>query len=137
MGDTGSLVVGLLLSILAINAINSGLVFYSIGLPNKGPLVVIAILSVLLFDSLRVFVVRVFRGRNPLSPDNHHIHHGLLDLGFGHQKTTLIICVMNILLLLVAYFLLYMNINFAITIFAVINFVLLYVPFLLKKMGYD
>ena len=81
--------------------------------------------------------MRVFRGRNPLSPDNHHIHHGLLDLGFGHQKTTLIICVMNMLLMFVAYFLLEMNINFAITIFSAINFILLYIPFLLKKMGDD
>ena len=40
---------------------------------------------------------------------------------------------MNMLLMLVAYFLLEMNINFAITIFAAINFILLYIPFCLKK----
>tara|TARA_E500000331_G_scaffold345752_1_gene383700 strand:- start:120 stop:1163 length:1044 start_codon:yes stop_codon:yes gene_type:complete len=137
MGDTGSLVVGLLLSILAINVVNSGLVFDNMTLPNKGPLVAIAILSVLLFDSLRVFVVRVFRGRNPLSPDKNHIHHELLNLGFGHLKTTLIICLMNMILMLIAYFLVDMNINFAITIFAAINFILLYIPFLIKKMGDD
>jgi len=137
MGDTGSLVVGLVLSILAINAINSGIINNYIHLPNKGPLVAIAILAVLLFDSLRIFIVRVIKGRNPLSPDMNHIHHALLNLGYGHQKTTLIICIINILLIVVAYFLLDMNINFAITIFAVINFTLLYIPFLMKKKNDD
>ncbi len=137
MGDTGSLVVGLILSILSINSINSGIVNDAIHLPNKGPLIAIAILAVLLFDSFRVFVVRVIRGRNPLSPDMNHIHHGLLDLGFGHQKTTLIICIMNILLIVVAYFLLNMNVNFAIAIFAAINLILLYIPFLMRKKNDD
>ena len=137
MGDTGSLVVGLVLSILAINAINSGIINNYIHLPNKGPLVAIAILAVLLFDSLRIFIVRVIKGRNPLSPDMNHIHHALLNLGYGHQKTTLIICIINILLIVVAYFLLDMNINFAITIFAAINFTLLYIPFLMKKKNDD
>ena len=137
MGDTGSLVVGLVLSILAINTINSGIINDYIHLPNKGPLAAIAILAVLLFDSLRVFIVRVIKGRNPLSPDMNHIHHALLNLGYGHQKTTLIICIINILLIVVAYFLLDMNINFAITIFAAINFTLLYIPFLMKKKNDD
>ena len=137
MGDTGSLVVGLVLSILAINAINYGIRTDYIHLPNKGPLVAIAILAVLLFDSLRVFIVRVIRGRNPLSPDMNHIHHALLNLGYGHQKTTLIICIINILLIIVAYFLLEININFAIAIFAAINFTLLYIPFLMKKKNDD
>lgn len=137
MGDTGSLVVGLILSILAINAVNSGIVNDAIHLPNKGPLVAIGILAVLLFDSLRVFIVRVIRRRNPLSPDRNHIHHGLLDLGFGHQKTTLIICIMNIFLITIAYFLLDVNINFAIAIFAAITFMLLYIPFLMKKKNDD
>ena len=61
----------------------------------------------------------------------------LLDLGFGHLRTTLIICIMNMFLIVVAYFLLDMNINFAITIFAVINFTLLYIPFLMKKKNDD
>jgi len=137
MGDTGSLVVGLVLSILAINTINSGIINDYIHLPNKGPLVAIAILAVLLFDSLRVFIVRVIKGKNPLFPDMNHIHHAVLNLGYDHKKTTIIICILNILLIVVAYFLLDMNINFAITIFAAINFTLLYIPFLMKKKNDD
>ena len=68
MGDTGSLVVGMILSILAINLIKHGLVTETIHLPNKGPLLAIVILAIPLFDSLRVFVARVIKGRHPLYP---------------------------------------------------------------------
>ena len=44
-----------------------------------------------LFDSLRVFVVRIMRGRHPLYPGREHIHHALLDIGFGHKFTSLIL----------------------------------------------
>ena len=57
MGDTGSLVVGMILSVLAINCIKYGLVNETIHMPNIGPLLAISILAVPLFDSLRVFIV--------------------------------------------------------------------------------
>ena len=46
MGDTGSLVVGMILSVLAINIIRYGLVTETIKLPNKGPLLAIVILAI-------------------------------------------------------------------------------------------
>ena len=91
MGDTGSLVVGLILSILAINIIRYGLVTETIKLPNKGPLLAIVILAIPLFDSLRVFVARIIKRRHPLSAGRGHIHHALLSLGFGHKKTSFIL----------------------------------------------
>ena len=133
MGDTGSLVVGLVLSILAINTINSGFTFGEIHMPNKGPLMTIAVLSIILFDSLRVFIVRVIKRKHPLSPDKNHIHHALLNLGYDHKKTAIIICILNVLLIILAYILLDVNVNIAIAIFASINFFLLYIPFLMKK----
>ena len=87
MGDTGSLVIGLILSILAIRLINTG-----VNIPNdktyinKGPFIVISILSVPLYDTFRVFCLRILSGYHPLRPDRNHIHHLLLDLGFGHKK---------------------------------------------------
>jgi len=133
MGDTGSLVVGLVLSILAINTINSGFTFGEIHMPNKGPLMTIAVLAIILFDSLRVFIVRVIKRKHPLSPDKNHIHHALLNLGYDHKKTAIIICILNVLLIILAYILLDVNVNIAIAIFASINFFLLYLPFLMKK----
>ena len=61
MGDTGSLVVGMILSIFAINLIDSGFLFEQHSYVNKGPFLAILFLSLPLFDSLRVFCVRVLR----------------------------------------------------------------------------
>ena len=133
MGDTGSLVVGLILSILAINIIRYGLVAETIKLPNKGPLLAIAILAIPLFDSLRVFVVRVFKGKHPLSPGREHIHHTLLDLGFGHKKTSFILYFSAISIIVSSYFLLDVNVNIGIAILALISFILLYIPIYLLK----
>ena len=133
MGDTGSLVVGLILSILAINIIRYGLVAETIKLPNKGPLLAIAILAIPLFDSLRVFVVRVFKRKHPLSPGREHIHHTLLDLGFGHKKTSFILYFSAISIIVFSYFLLDVNVNIGIAILALISFILLYIPFYLLK----
>jgi len=136
MGDTGSLVVGMILSILAINIIRYGLVIESIKLPNKGPLLAIAILAIPLFDSLRVFVARVIKGRHPLSPGRGHIHHALLSLGFGHKKTSLILYILSVSMIVFSYFLIDMNVNSGIAILALISFIILYIPFYLLK-GYS
>ena len=133
MGDTGSLVVGMILSILAINSIRYGLVTESIKLINKGPLLAIVLLAIPLFDSLRVFVVRIFKGKHPLSPGREHIHHTLLDLGFGHKKTSFILYFSSISIIVFSYFLLDVNVNVGIGILALISFILLYIPFYLLK----
>ena len=133
MGDTGSLVVGMILSILAINSIRYGLVTESIKLINKGPLLAIVLLAIPLFDSLRVFVVRIFKGKHPLSPGREHIHHTLLDLGFGHKKTSFILYFSSVAMIVFSYFLLDVNVNVGIGILALISFILLYIPFYLLK----
>ncbi|MDC0204181.1 undecaprenyl/decaprenyl-phosphate alpha-N-acetylglucosaminyl 1-phosphate transferase [Flavobacteriales bacterium] len=133
MGDTGSLVVGIILAVLAINTIKHGLITETIHFSNKGPLLAIMILAIPLFDSLRVFIVRIVKGRHPLYPGREHIHHALLKLGFGHTQTSLILCVFAIILIVFSYFLLKLNINYSIAILAVISFSLLLIPFYLLK----
>ena len=131
MGDTGSLLIGLALSVLAINSIKMGFIFDTYTLPNKGPLIAIVFLAVPLFDSLRVFIARVSKGRHPLHPGRDHIHHALLKLGFGHKYTSIALYHIAISFILCAYFLLSLNINSGIAILAGIVFLVLLVPFYL------
>ena len=133
MGDTGSLVVGMTLSVLAINCIRYGLVFKTNGLLNKGPLLAIVFLAVPLFDSFRVFIVRALKGDGPLTAGRDHIHHALLELGCGHKYTSLILCAISILLILGSYFLLEYNINTGISILAGVSFFLLTIPFYIMR----
>ena len=133
MGDSGSLVVGMILSILAINSIRHGLVFETIAFPNKGPLIAIVFLAIPLFDSLRVFVVRIMNGKNPLHPGREHIHHALLDLGFGHKRTAGTLYLASFLLISISYFLFEININYAISILAFVSYMILIIPFYLLR----
>jgi UDP-N-acetylmuramyl pentapeptide phosphotransferase/UDP-N-acetylglucosamine-1-phosphate transferase len=105
MGDTGSLLIGLINSILVIKFINiAGSQAVPVPL-EAAPAIGFAILIVPLFDTLRVFALRIFNKRSPFSPDRNHVHHFLLQFGFSHRKITRLCVGSNICLLLTAYFL--------------------------------
>jgi UDP-GlcNAc:undecaprenyl-phosphate GlcNAc-1-phosphate transferase len=103
MGDSGSLMIGLVNSILVIKFINTA----------SSPLVTIpiesavaigfSILIVPLLDTLRVFAVRILNGRSPFSPDRNHVHHLLLDRGMGHSAVTLTCVGINVFFIVFAY----------------------------------
>ena len=133
MGDTGSLVVGMILSILAINCIKYGLVSENYSLPNIGPLLAISFLAIPLFDSLRVFVVRILKGNGPLTAGKDHIHHALLDLNYGHKYTSIILCAISVFLIFGSYFILKYDINLSIAILAGVSYLVLYIPFYILK----
>lgn len=105
MGDTGSLLIGLLNSIFAIKfiAVASN---PEASLPLlSAPAIAFAILIVPLFDTLRVFSLRIFNRRSPFSPDRNHIHHFLLDLGLSQRMITVICVSANLVFIGLAYFL--------------------------------
>jgi UDP-GlcNAc:undecaprenyl-phosphate GlcNAc-1-phosphate transferase len=100
MGDTGSLMVGIVLSILAIKFIEMNRVLPIDG-PNKIrsiPVVTIGILIIPLFDTLRVFMIRMFQGRSPFSADRNHLHHLLTDLGLTHVWATVSLISFNLII---------------------------------------
>ena len=105
MGDTGSLLIGLINSILVVKFINIA------GSPvgkfplEAAPAIGFAILIVPLFDTLRVFAFRILSRRSPFSPDRTHVHHFLLEKGYSHKKITLLCVACNIGLILMAFFL--------------------------------
>jgi len=97
MGDTGSLLIGLICSILTISFIEVASNMEA-GTPfkiNATPAVAVAFLILPLFDTLRVFLTRALRGKSPLSPDRTHIHHLLIDSGLNHTQATLILVIVN------------------------------------------
>ena len=87
MGDTGSLIIGFVLSIVSIRFIEiHKSVTTSLISANFSPVLAIAVLIVPLSDMLRVFCVRIYYGKSPFTPDRNHIHHCLLDLGMSHRS---------------------------------------------------
>ena len=103
MGDTGSLLIGLVNSILVIKFISIASNPSSPIPLESAPALGFAILLVPLFDTLRVVSHRIINRRSPFCPDRNHIHHFLLDLGLSHRMIAFTCVAANILFIALAY----------------------------------
>ena len=107
MGDTGSLLLGIIAAILAINfieqhqALSQG---HSKAFMSP-PAVAVGVLLLPLYDTIRVFALRMLKGQSPFKPDRNHIHHLLLNTGLSHMQATGILIIVNILFIFLVYFL--------------------------------
>jgi UDP-N-acetylmuramyl pentapeptide phosphotransferase/UDP-N-acetylglucosamine-1-phosphate transferase len=104
MGDTGSLLLGLVNSILVIKFINIAGNPVSNFPIESAPAIGFSILMIPLFDTLRVFGLRIMQRRSPFSPDRTHVHHFLLDLGLSHRMVTITCVLVNITFIAMAFF---------------------------------
>lgn len=103
LGDTGSLILGLTISVLMIeflNPENAG----SGKLANALPAFAAATLILPLFDTIRIFIIRIIQGKSPFAADHQHVHHLLLHLGLSHLKSTGILLSFNIFLIIFCFF---------------------------------
>jgi UDP-GlcNAc:undecaprenyl-phosphate/decaprenyl-phosphate GlcNAc-1-phosphate transferase len=104
MGDTGSMLVGLINAILLLHFIKVADAPGSVLPIASAPVIGLTILAVPLFDTLRIFTIRILvHRRSPFSPDRGHIHHLLLDCGFSHPGTTFTLSVYNLVLIVLAF----------------------------------
>jgi len=105
MGDTGSLLMGLVCSILIIKFIEFHRVlpldspFYM----KSVPAVAIGILILPLYDTARVFLMRALKGKSPFNPDRTHIHHLLIDMGMNHMQATYLLVIVNFLFIVLVF----------------------------------
>ena len=102
MGDTGSLIVGLLLAVQVILFNEKNIGYTSAFSIKSAPAVSFAVLIVPLYDTLRVFIIRMIRGRSPFKADKNHLHHCLLKLGYNHRKSTLLFASANLFFIVLA-----------------------------------
>jgi len=97
MGDTGSLFIGLISVVMAIKFIELNK-FSTPGVPQiySAPALSVAIMVGPIFDTMRVFFVRIMSGASPFSADRNHIHHRILRLGLNHTQTTMTLAGLNL-----------------------------------------
>ena len=88
MGDGGSLFLGFHLSVMPILYFVESSPF-STSYLDLTPFLLVS--SYFIIDTLRVFLVRIRRKQNPLTPDNSHLHHLLLHSSLSYNSTLLII----------------------------------------------
>lgn len=107
MGDTGALVIGMLLGVMTVKFIHVG---STAPIPEvyrfQNPIsVAVGILIIPLFDTIRVFVTRILRGVSPMKPDRRHIHHLLIDSGLSHIQATFLLALVNLFFISLAFLL--------------------------------
>jgi len=100
MGDTGSLVLGTIMSIIVIRFNEFNIDQTQPFALASAPAISFGILIYPLADTLRVFIIRALQFKSPFVADKNHLHHRLLTLGFSHKKATFTIILMNILFIL-------------------------------------
>lgn len=128
MGDTGSLVLGYIVAIMAIkfNELNINLEGpYAM---QAAPAVSIGVILVPFYDTLRVFFTRIFRNVSPFTADKTHIHHYLLELGLNHFQSTLVLFLAGVLFIVVSYLLRDLTVAWLLLILLAMASFLSYIP---------
>lgn len=134
MGDSGSLFIGAFTFALAIKCIETNTLMVPLLNGHITPSIfAMSVLAYPLIDTLRVFSIRVFRGRSPFEADRNHIHHRLIDAGYGHRYTALILYVVSASIPLCS--LLFAGVDPTIAFFSMlaIGFVLVHAVFLFRN----
>ncbi len=132
MGDSGSLFIGYLLAYQGVSFLHvneSSTVVFNI---MNAPVLLLAILSFPLLDTLRVFAIRIKEKRSPFTADRNHIHHRLLDIGCTHKQATLAISTGSILVIASTLVFGSLNINVQLLFVLIIGVSLYLSPFLIS-----
>ena len=96
LGDTGSMLTGFIIAVLTVQFLEFNLNEPSSFKFDSAPALAIGLLIIPVYDTLRVFIMRLWCGKSPFKADRNHIHHGLLRLGLSHLNVTIIIVLVNI-----------------------------------------
>lgn len=89
LGDSGALLLGFIIGFLSLLGFKN-ITFISLSFP-------IVILAVPFIDTLFAMIRRVKRGQHIMQADKSHLHHKLLDLGYTHRQTVILIYAMAIM----------------------------------------
>ena len=102
MGDTGSLVIGFVVAVLCIRLLKFNIDSPTAVLP-AAPMFVLGIVLVPVFDTIRVFAKRIWKGGSPFEADKTHIHHLLTNQGFSHVFAVRVIYFVHAFILIELY----------------------------------
>jgi UDP-GlcNAc:undecaprenyl-phosphate/decaprenyl-phosphate GlcNAc-1-phosphate transferase len=106
MGDTGALVIGMTLAILAIHFMDVNNNLFN-GSPYKFKAAIgtaACFIIIPLVDTMRIVILRVSKRQSPFKPDKSHIHHAIMRLGMTHAQTTLILALIQVFFICLSIF---------------------------------
>lgn len=104
MGDTGSMLIGFMVGVMSIRFLALDIASLH-KLPFNAidvPIILVSFLIIPLFDTARVFTIRIMKGKSPFSADRNHLHHVLIDAyKISHRKASFYIASVNIACVLI------------------------------------
>ena len=130
MGDTGSMIVGFLLAFFTVSFVAQSQLDVNSEFYKVSPAIVLALLFYPLIDTCRIFFIRIFVLKsNPFAPDKNHIHHKFISIGYSHIKTTIMVCVVCLIIICIAFNLTHLDIHIQIIGLLLYGSLLYLVPF--------
>jgi len=99
MGDSGSMIIGFISSVMAFRFIELNReVFNSV---YTGSVVVLALFIVPIYDTFRVFIIRLILKKSPFKGDDNHVHHRLRKLGFNDWQIVFLLTLYTLLMVFI------------------------------------
>ncbi|CDQ38358.1 MULTISPECIES: glycosyltransferase family 4 protein [Virgibacillus] len=84
MGDTGSLFLGYMISVIAVMGLFKNVALFSLMVP-------IIILAIPILDTLFAIIRRIVHKKPLAAPDKFHLHHCIIRMGYSHSQTVIMI----------------------------------------------
>ncbi len=119
LGDTGSMLLGLLLSAIALTSARKSSTAIALLMP-------LVSLGVPVIDTLLAILRRAISGSGIFTADGKHLHHRLLKLGISHEDVVKVFYFISVWLGLVAFMFVLIPNQFAIIVFGVLGMGLLF-----------
>ena len=102
IGDGGTLMLGMLMTVFTFFAMSSNQQCYRLANEGVGlSAFTLSVMCIPVFDTLRVMTKRILRGTSPFHPDKTHLHHLFIDMGFSHLGAALFILLINFIVVMV------------------------------------
>ena len=128
MGDAGSQLLGFIAVTLSLAVTRLS--------PAISPILPLLIIGMPLVDTLSVMVQRVLEGRSPFKADKNHLHHKLMNLGFYHTESVIIIYILHAVMVCFAFIFRYKSDLFLLISFIMFASFIIFTIFLAEDRGW-
>lgn len=127
IGDGGTLVIGIIMAVFVTRVLNEHKPVPEFADAGMGLIpFTLAVLSIPVFDTLRVMTTRMLKGHSPFHPDKTHLHHLFINEGFSHIGTTFCIISLNVLIILIWWLLYHWGVSVDLQLYVVVLLGLLF-----------
>ena len=101
LGDGGSLMIGMLMTIFVFRLMSKNTPFERFAVEDGMGIAafVLAVMCIPVADTLRVMTARILKGGSPFAPDKTHLHHLFIDMGFTHVGTSLCLLTLDLVIM--------------------------------------